>query len=162
MPHILIVCTANICRSPVADAVLRDRLEMQEYENFTVSSAGTWATTGQRASAFGVEIMAEQGLDIAGHRSQVVDKALLSQADLVLCMESGHAEALRAEFPLHADKIHMMTEMLHMRYSLSDPSRGPRENYERMVDELTDLIEGGLLRITQLADANAFEREEGQ
>ena len=160
MPHILIICTANICRSPVAEALLRDRLEMQEYEGYTVSSAGTWADGGQRASTYGVEIMAEQDLDISGHRSQVVDKAQLLKSDLVLCMESGHAEALRAEFPDQAEKIHMLTEMLHMRYSISDPYGGPRENYERMVDELTDLVEGGLAQITSLAEANAAKREE--
>jgi len=159
MPHILIVCTANICRSPVAEALLRDRLEMQEYERFTVSSAGTWAEPGQCASAFGAQIMAEQDLDISSHRSQVIDERLMEKADLILCMATGHAEALRAEFPKHIGKVFMLTEMVDMNYSISDPYGGPRDNYERMVDELTDLIEDGLAQIAHQAETNAIKRD---
>ena len=49
MAHIMVVCTANICRSPVAETLLRDRLEKEGLADWEVSSAGTWAETGQRA-----------------------------------------------------------------------------------------------------------------
>lgn len=156
MPKIVVVCTANICRSPVGEAVLRQRLQRQaaatgQQTEWQVSSAGTWAERGQLASAYSVELMAEQGLDISDHASQAVDKALVDEADLLLCMETGHAEALRAEFPGQAYKIHLLTEMAGPAYSVSDPYGGTRSDYQHMVDEVTRLIDAGLPRIMELA-----------
>lgn len=159
MPKIVVVCTANICRSPVGEAVLRQRLHTQaaaagQRTQWQVSSAGTWADRGQLASTFSVELMAEQGLDISKHTSRPVDKALVDEADLLLCMETGHAEALRAEFPDQAYKIYLLTEMAGPAYSVSDPYGGTRSDYEHMVTEVTRLIEAGLPRIAELALAN--------
>lgn len=159
MPKIVVVCTANICRSPVGEAVLRQRLQAQEsmagqQTPWQVSSAGTWADHGQLASTFSIELMAEQGLDISRHTSRPVDKAMLAEADLLLCMETGHAEALRAEFPSQAHKIYLLTEMAGPAYSVSDPYGGPRGDYQRMVAEVTRLIDDGLPRIMELALAN--------
>ena len=163
MPHIVVVCTANICRSPVGEAVLRQRLAEQESAagqevRWMISSAGTWADRGQAASTFSVELMAEQGLDISEHGSQPVDKALLNDSDLLLCMETGHAEALRAEFPRQAYKIYLLSEMAGPAYSVSDPYGGPRVDYQRMVGEVSELIDAGLPRIIELALANERRR----
>lgn len=163
MPHIIVVCTANICRSPVGEAVLRQRLEAYEIAagvgaSWQVSSAGTWAEYGQAASTYSVELMAEQGLDISKHGSQPVDRALVDSADLLLCMETSHAEALRLEFPSQAYKIHLLSEMAGQVYSISDPYGGPRTEYQRMVSEVSDLIDAGLPRIVELALANERQR----
>ncbi|UCG23917.1 MAG: hypothetical protein JSW55_17560 [Chloroflexota bacterium] len=163
MPHVVIVCTANICRSPVGEAVLRQRLEAREQSAgsnvlWQVSSAGTWADYGQAASTYSVELMAEQGLDISDHGAQPVDRALMDRADLLLCMEIGHAEALRAEFPRQDYKIHLLSEMAGPAYSVSDPYGGPRSEYQRMVTEVSDLIDAGLPRIVGLALANERRR----
>jgi protein-tyrosine phosphatase len=151
MPIIITVCTANICRSPVVEAVLRDRLAARGLEGWRVKSAGTWAQNGQPASRYSREILAERGLDISSHVSQVITEELLQEANLVLCMEVGHAEALRAEFPYHADKIFLLTEMIGFRFSITDPYGGPRYAYERMIDDVTQIVEDGLPRIIELA-----------
>lgn len=155
MPRVLVVCTANICRSPVVEALLRRRLQEQGASEWHVESAGTWAMQGQAPSRYSALLMAERGLDISGHRSRVVDEDMLAQADLVLCMEIGHAEALRAEFRKHAPRIHLLSEMTGEMYSINDPYGGPRSGYEAMVDEVTKLIEDGLPRIMELAEENA-------
>ncbi len=163
MPNIVVVCTANICRSPVGEAVLRQRLAEQESPagqetRWMITSAGTWADRGQAASTFSVELMAEQGLDISEHGSQPVTRALLNDSDLLLCMETGHAEALRAEFPRQAYKIHVLSEMAGPAYSVSDPYGGPRTDYQRMVAEVSGLIDAGLPRIIESALANERRR----
>lgn len=163
MPEIVVVCTANICRSPVAKALLQQRLQSEEAgtgaeTRWRVRSAGTWADYGQPASAFSVELMAEQGLDISKDRSRPVGGALLQEADLVLCMEAGHAEGLGVEFPDQAHKIYLLSEMAGPPYSISDPYGGPRSAYERMVAELSSLIDAGLPRIKELALANERRR----
>ena len=158
MANVLLVCTANICRSPVAEAILKDRLVEQGLDGWQVSSAGTWAYPGQLAANFSVSLMAEQGLDIQGHSSRVIDDDLLEENDLVLCMERGHVEALQAEFPEHRFKIYLLTEMSGKLYSVSDPYGGPLELYEEMVAEVTTLIEEGLPRIVELASRHEQAR----
>ena len=154
MPHILFVCTANICRSPVAEALLRQRLEERDLEGWTVRSAGTWAIQERGAAQNSIRVLAERGIDISHHRSRMVSSELLEEADLILCMESSHVEALRAEFPEAASRIHLLSEMAGESFSVSDPYREPLEQYERMANTLADLIDGGLQRIIDLARAN--------
>lgn len=155
MAHILIVCTANICRSPVAEGLLRDRLSRNGLADWTVASSGTWAQLERGASRNSVAVMQEHGHDISAHRSRMVTEEHLSQADLVLCMEVGHAEALRAEFPDNADKIYMLTEMIGRGYDVPDPYGGPYVEYERMYATIENLIDKGFDKIIELAEKNA-------
>jgi protein-tyrosine phosphatase len=99
--------------------------------------------------------MAEQGIDISGHMAQMVDAALVNQADLILCMEQGHAEALSVEFPQAARKVYLLSEMCGAHYDIEDPYRQDVEKYRRMVAEVSLLITEGLPRILQLAEENA-------
>lgn len=156
-PHILVICTANICRSPLAEALLRRYLADDGYDDWTVSSAGTWALDRRGAAPYSIEMAAERGLDIEGHRSRMVTTDMLSQADLVLCMAGNHAEALQVEFPQYADKVYRLSEMVGARYDIADPYGGPRPEYERMAREVERLIADGLSRIVELARADTPE-----
>ena len=151
MPHIMVVCTANICRSPVGAALLQEKLKARGHADWQVSSAGTWAQDGRRAAEFSQQLMGEQGLDIAGHRSRNMTGEMLTDVDLVLCMESGHAEALRAEFPSQAHKIFMLTEMRGRKYNINDPYGGPLSTYQQMVKEVDEVLALGMARIVALA-----------
>src|SRR5512142_848275 len=100
-PTVLFVCTANICRSPMAAALFKARLEKQVpgSESWVVDSAGTWTKEGYPPSENSVKAMARRKLDISGHRSKEINKSLLEKSDLILVMELGHKEALQVEFP---------------------------------------------------------------
>lgn len=161
MPHILFVCTANICRSPVAEAVLRSRLQGRGMAGWTVGSAGTWAVQERNAAQNSVRVLAERGIDISDHRSRIVSREILDEADLILCMESGHVEALQAEFLEAAPRIHLLSEMADENFSISDPYRGPLEEYQRMAATVTEIIDRGLQRIIDLARANHKQRSPG-
>jgi protein-tyrosine-phosphatase len=102
--------------------------------------------------------MKRVGIDITGHRSRMVEESDLEQADLVLTMEDGHAEALRAEFPRHAHKVFMITEMIGQNHSIPDPYGGPMAEYERMYATVSKVIDEGLNRIIYYARANANGR----
>ena len=151
MARILVICTANICRSPVAAALLRDRLRQRGLTDWTVGSAGTWAMSARPASRYSVEVMGRHGYNIADHRAAMVDESQLREADLALTMEDGHAEALRAEFPAQAHKVFMLTEMIGRNYNIPDPYGGPADEYQRMYDGLVEVIDAGLERIIALA-----------
>lgn len=158
MANILIVCTANICRSPVAAALLRDRLRQRNLSNWAVRTAGTWVMMARGASRNSIEVAKRHGYDISDHRSHMVDEQQLRDADLVLTMEIGHAEALRAEFAQQAHKVYMLAEMTGHTYNIPDPYGGPLEDYEHMFSGLSEVIDGGLDRIVSLAKENANGR----
>lgn len=155
MAHILIICTANICRSPVAAALLDDRLQNRGYDSWTVSSAGTWAMTKRGAAHNSQIVSAQYGLDISDHIARMVEESYLKEADLVLCMEEGHVEALMVEFPDQAHKIYPITAMDGPTYSVNDPFGGSLQDYQQMAAELAGIIDGGMNRIIELAEVNS-------
>ncbi len=160
MPHILFICTANICRSPAAEGLLRQRLQQEGLHDWTVSSAGTWAQLERGAARAGIELLAERGIDISEHQAREVTQEAIDAADLILCMESGHAEALRVEFPEAATRIFLLSEMAGASHNVKDPFGGPYPGYVRMVDELSELIEAGLPRILGVAGRFAYKRQQ--
>jgi protein-tyrosine-phosphatase len=95
--HILCVCTGNTCRSPMLAALLRAQLTAAGRLDVLVESAGTGAADGDPASAGAQRAMARRGLDLDGHVSRNLQEVDLSAVDLILCMSSAHAAAVRAQ-----------------------------------------------------------------
>lgn len=158
MAQILVVCTGNICRSPVGAALLKECLDQKGLTDWSVTSAGTWAQVERGPSQFSMEIMAEQGLDIQDHLAEMIELSHMQEADLVLCMESGHVEALKAEFPDERDKVFLISEMADRRYNISDPYGKNKDSYYRMVQDLSGIIEDGIDTIIQKAGSQAAAR----
>ncbi len=90
MTHVLFVCTGNICRSPLAEALLNRELRARGAEGFTVGSAGTGAWDGAPASEGAYLIALEHGLDLSGHRARLLTRRLVDEADVVLSMARHH------------------------------------------------------------------------
>ena len=88
-PSVLVVCTGNICRSPLGEAALRARLE-----GAVVTSAGTDARDGGPATEGSRIAGVERGLDIAPHRSRRLTVGMVEDADLVIAMERSHRDAV--------------------------------------------------------------------
>jgi protein-tyrosine phosphatase len=82
------MCTGNICRSPMAEALLRQRLSSRGVTAH-VSSAGL-LLEHEPADAHAVEVMAGLGLDLTGHRSRILDASLAAGTDLLIGMEQRH------------------------------------------------------------------------
>lgn len=157
MPNILVICTANICRSPFAQALLAQRLQAAGHSNFTVQSAGTWAELERPPARYSIKLAREMGLAIEDHRARMVDGEMIAAADLVLTMTASHKEALQVEFRPHAERIFMLAEMAGSRFDVADPYGGPFEDYLEMQSDVLRLIEEGLPRI--VAAANHFARK---
>lgn len=152
--RILIVCSANQCRSPMAEGLLRRRLTSAGIaERVQVSSAGTWARAGVPATPTAVEVMAERGIDISAHRSQEVSAEILAEADLVLVMTRSHAESLIAEFPDAAPRILSFAGLIGGSFDIADPVGLPAADYRATADELLRLIDAGWGRILSAASA---------
>jgi protein-tyrosine-phosphatase len=88
----------------------------------------------------------------------MIEHMHMKNSDLVLCMESGHADALKAEFPIYAKRIFLLSEMIGRNYSISDPYGQSKDAYYRMVDDLVEIIDAGLDKIIEEAEAQAILR----
>jgi protein-tyrosine-phosphatase len=151
MPSILIVCTANICRSPMGEAILKQLVAARsDAGEWRIESAGTWALHGSSPAPLSQLVMQTRGLDISHHQSQPVTEELIQQFDLVLTMESNHKEGLQLVFKDHADRIFMLSEMVGQREDISDPIGGELEDYHDTADRLEKILSQGLERIIQV------------
>jgi protein-tyrosine-phosphatase len=86
----LLVCTGNICRSPLGEALLARALRERNINGVTVTSAGTGAWDGAPASEGAYLVGLERGLDLSGHRARLLTRELVEQADLILTMARHH------------------------------------------------------------------------
>ncbi len=122
MTSILVVCTGNICRSPMAEGFLRAALSARFGDAApAVSSAGTMGLEGSEATPEGVEAARELGSDIAGHRARRITVPVTSQADLLLCMATDHRELLARSGPELASRAFTMKELVRLLETLRAP-----------------------------------------
>ncbi|MGK8209019.1 low molecular weight protein-tyrosine-phosphatase [Burkholderia cenocepacia] len=98
--NILVVCTGNICRSPIGEGLLRSRLP-----DIEIASAGTSALVGESADDFAVAVSAESGIDLSAHRAQQLTAALVLGADVVLTMEARHKRAIVERYPFALGRV---------------------------------------------------------
>jgi protein-tyrosine phosphatase len=134
--RVLVVCVGNICRSPMAEGLLRARLA--ERPRFQVSSAGLAALAGHPADPWAVELMAERGIDISSHRARQVTPEMLSACDLVLVMEKGHEDEVHRMAPQARGKVHRIGRFGNR--DVPDPYRQGRDAFA----ESLALIEQGI------------------
>jgi protein-tyrosine phosphatase len=80
-----------------------------------------------------------------------VTKQILDRFNLVLTMEQGHKEALRAEFPQCADRVFMLSELVGERHDIRDPIGGSLVDFRATVKELDRILTEGYEKIKQLA-----------
>lgn len=151
---ILFVCTGNLCRSPMATGFLRERLRRDgRPDDVQVRSAGTWTMDGYPATDHALQVMAERGLDISGHRSHLLTERDVEGADLILVMTQNHREAIEAEFSQARGKTYLLSEMVGKSYDILDPYMAPLAAYRRCAGELENLVEEGYEKIVALAGA---------
>jgi protein-tyrosine-phosphatase len=147
------VCTANICRSPMAEALLRHRVQgtLPEGKFWRIESAGVNAMEGIPPSRFSEAALSERGIDISGHRARTISEEMMNEFHLVLTMEKIHKQILRARFPEKSGKVFMLSEMSGEEFPVDDPFGATLEVYLRMAEVIDRLIENGMDSIRRCA-----------
>lgn len=123
--NILVVCTGNICRSPIGEGLLKAKLK-----SANVLSAGISAMVGWPADPTSVEIMLEKGFDISGHRAQQATRPILAGVELILTLDQGHNDWLNSRYPEFRGKVHKILKWRD-NADVPDPYRQPREAFEQ-------------------------------
>jgi protein-tyrosine-phosphatase len=126
MPRILLVCTGNTCRSPLAEVILKDL-----QPDWEVASAGVSPVVGQAASRGSLEVARARGFDLSRHRAQAVNAQLLGQADQVWCMTEAHRQSLLLRYPEFRAKLLTLAP-----FDIADPVGQSLEVYRECADQI--------------------------
>lgn len=141
---IVTVCTANICRSPMAEALLRHALAAQPepMKSWRIVSAGVAARSGDRVSENSVTALKKVGLDIKSHTSQPLTRQLLDDAVVVLCMTESHRAMINLSFNPPPKNVYLFREFMPRAANkeIGDPYGGPLVEYEACRDEMVEAI----------------------
>jgi len=146
MTRILMVCTGNICRSPTAEAVLRQKLvEAGLADRVTVDSAGTHSYhVDSPPSPPAVKAAKKRGYDLTSLRARKVRPEDYLQFDLMLAMDRGHQALLAYEQPPGSPaKIRLFMDFAPGGPDeVPDPYGGSRRDYEKALDLIESAMPG--------------------
>ncbi|WP_208856862.1 low molecular weight protein-tyrosine-phosphatase [Rathayibacter oskolensis] len=138
------VCTGNICRSPMAEVVMRslaERAGLASAIEITSAGTGEWHL-GEHADHRALDALARRGLDGGRHRAQLFDPTRFPEFDLVVALDQGHERALRSWARTEVDR-QKVRRLLAFEPSLSPQGDVPDPYYSDAAafDSVLALIE---------------------
>ncbi len=140
--RILLVCIGNVCRSPLAEALLAARLAGRA-PDARVESAGVAALVGRPAEPLAQDLMRERGLDLSAHRARQLTLEMVYASDLVLAMDARLKRVVEQLVPGAVGRVHRIGRWGD--FDVPDPFGQPRPAFERALA----LIERGLDDLTR-------------
>lgn len=132
--HILLVCTGNICRSAMAEGLLRELLAGR-HDGVRVESAGTAALLGHPADVNACDLLAARGIDLHGHRARQATPQVLRAADLILAMQRHHLDEIYRVDPTTRGKTFLLGHWAGQR-EIADPYQRGRKAFETTLNDL--------------------------
>ena len=146
--NILFVCTGNVNRSPMAEALLRKFLSREGRKDVLVQSAGTHAFMGSPSPAEAIKVAEVAGVDLSRHRSRPLSRELVDWADRIVIMGPEHRDFIEMTFPDALGKVDEMAAFKPGGKSgdtMKDPQGQTAFFYRQYFGELTQAIQGFLI-----------------
>ena len=156
--RILFVCTGNICRSPMAEYLLRHFAQRWNVP-LEARSAGIYAAIGDPATHETLAVLKELDIDASAHRSQSISWELLDWADVTLTMTASQKEHLLALDPELQGKVFTLPEFVGAKGEVPDPYGTTREAYRKVRDQLAELV-AKLVKKLQASEEMSFHPAE--
>ncbi len=142
--HVEVVCTGNICRSPIGEVILRAKLAEAGLDDVVVTSSGTsgWHI-GDPIDARAAAALARHGYDGSAHQAREFRSCWFAERDLVLAMDSGHLSALsRRTGPDLAVPIELFADL-----DVPDPYYGEDSGFDQVVEQIEKAAEVWVSRL---------------
>jgi protein-tyrosine phosphatase len=143
---ILTVCTGNICRSPIAEGILKRYIAGKS--GVLVASAGTHALENNPPTEFAVLVSDENGIDISHHRARRLDSRIVRESTFILCMERSHIEEVLSLDARASGKVYNLADFSGMQGKLrriSDPYGCGLPDYRECFRNIDDCIRNFLI-----------------
>lgn len=150
MKKILFVCTGNTCRSPMAEAILRELASQSDGNKslLEAASAGLHAQEGAPMSMHSIDALIEMGIPVHNHKARQLTAALAQQADLILTMTASHLMQICRYLPQEAHKVHTLKafafgsgdNVAGADNDIQDPYGGTIASYRSCAKEIADCV----------------------
>ncbi|MEH0203963.1 protein tyrosine phosphatase [Klebsiella pneumoniae] len=121
---ILVICTGNICRSPIAERMLRKCLPHKR-----IDSAGVGAMVDNPADDMAIYISSKHGLGLTGHKGRQFSSSMAREYELILVMENKHIEEISKIAPQARGKVMLLGYWMNSK-QIPDPYRKSEEAFE--------------------------------
>lgn len=142
---VLIVCHANVCRSPAAQMLFRAHLNARRARPIEFLSAGLYAQDGDDIDPTMQRLLLEQGVDASGHQARRLDRRMARQADLILVPERKQIAAIARLEPTTQGKVHLLGKWEDS--EVADPYGGHEHAYRESFGLIERLVLGWLNKI---------------
>ena len=144
MVNIIFICTGNVCRSPMAEGILKYRWNKLERKDLVVSSMGIHGLDHRPAVQHALDVCNENDIDISSHYSRGLIMTELDNAHLVFCMESVHKDFIRLFIPKLSEKIFLLGAWPgseNRKSSINDPMGRPIKQFRRIFSIISNHID---------------------
>jgi protein-tyrosine phosphatase len=136
--NVLVVCIGNICRSPIGEALLAEKLRLT-HPDVRVSSAGLNAMVNHPADPTSLALMQARGIDISAHRARQITSEILFDSDLILTTTTDQQQQIEAQYSSTRGRVHRLGKWGS--YDVPDPYRRPQAVFDQaliLIDESVD------------------------
>lgn len=141
----MFICTGNICRSAMAEAMLKKMLKDQNRTDIEVCSSGIYADTGESSTQDATEVMEEYQIDLKEHRATNIKESQIEKMDLILCATMSHKIAVLQAYPELKEKVYTMKEYAGLakekeNYDIADPWGYNIHVYRKCANEIEECL----------------------
>lgn len=138
---IMVVCTGNICRSPIAEGLLKKHLPTKQ-----ITSSGTYAVVGAPANPNSITVSANHGLDLNPHIAQQLIAPMLTASDLVLVLDQTHMDWILQRYPQCRGKVHKLGKW-QKNADVADPYKHPLAAFLDCYTQIDAMVQDWLPRL---------------
>ena len=148
---VMFVCTGNICRSAMAEGILK-KLVKENNMDLEVCSCGVYAEDGDYASFNAIEAAKYYDVDISNHKATNIRNSQIEEMDIILCATNSHKNVVISMYPNLMNKVYTMKEYAELEedgkdMDIKDPWGYDMETYRRCIQEISSCLEKIIGRI---------------